>query len=135
MKFTESHLLVFLSDLNYDCAIYKRIAVAWNSKPRQKKILFKTQMLCLKCAYYVYMQMRMTDKCCKLPQEGVLSNFSSRFSCVVQWRICIDWVKLGSLGFSRQFFFVQGLTKILFLNIMSEKGLNTLAINKLRCMI
>lgn len=37
-KFTENHLLMLLSDLNYDCAIYKRrIAVAWNSRPRQKK--------------------------------------------------------------------------------------------------
>lgn len=41
-KFTENHLLVLLSDLNYDCAIYKRrIAVAWNSRPRQKKIFLK----------------------------------------------------------------------------------------------
>lgn len=48
-----------------------------------EKIVFKTQVLCLKRAH-VYMQMRMTDMCCKLPQEGVLSNFSSRFTCVVQ---------------------------------------------------
>lgn len=41
-KITENHLLVLLSDLNYDCAIYKRrIAVAWNSRPRQKKIFLK----------------------------------------------------------------------------------------------
>lgn len=41
-KFTENHLLVLLSDLNYDCAIYKwRIAVAWNSRPRQKKFFLK----------------------------------------------------------------------------------------------
>lgn len=77
---------MLLSDLNYDCAIYKRrIAVAVNSRPRQKKILFKKQVLCLKRAHvHVNMQMRMTDMCCKLPQEGVLSNFSSRFTCVAQ---------------------------------------------------
>lgn len=43
-KFTENHLLVLLSDLNYDCAIYKRrIAVAWNSRPRQKKFFLKNR--------------------------------------------------------------------------------------------
>lgn len=50
-----------------------------------EKILFKKQVLCLKRAHvHVNMQMRMTDMCCKLPQEGVLSNFSSRFTCVAQ---------------------------------------------------
>lgn len=78
-----------------------------------EKILFKTQVLCLKRAH-VYMQMRMTDLCCKLPQEGVLSNFSSRFTCVVQWRICIDWVKLGSLGLSRQYFLLKVSQKLFF---------------------
>lgn len=43
-KFTENHLLVLLSDLNYGCAIYKRrIAVAWNSRPRQKKFFLKNR--------------------------------------------------------------------------------------------
>lgn len=78
-----------------------------------EKIVFKTQVLCLKRAH-VYMQMRMTDMCCKLPQEGVLRNFSSRFTCVVQWRICIDWVKLGSLGLSRQYLLLKVSQKLFF---------------------
>lgn len=43
--FTESHLLVLRSALDYDCAIYKRIAVVRNSKPRQKKIFLKHRFL------------------------------------------------------------------------------------------